>query len=181
MEYIQKILKKSGWMAIIESLIFAILGIILICNPDETVKVIAYVLGTIFIATGVIKIINYIQQKGTKDLFNYNLVYGILAVIIGIVTIIYSSTIGTILRIIIGVWIIYSSMVRASSAIKLKVLKTNIWIYSLILAVAMFLCGLYIILNSGAIIVTIGIIMIIYSIIDVAESLIFMKNLKEIF
>ena len=181
MEYIHRILKKSGWIAIIESVIFAILGIILICKPEETVKFIAYVLGAIFIATGALKIINYIQEKGTKDLFNYNLVYGILAIIIGIVTIVYSTTIGTIFRIIIGVWIIYSAMVRASSAIKLRALKTNIWIYSLILAVVMFLCGLYIILNSGAIIVTIGGIMIAYSIMDIAESLILMKNLKDMF
>ena len=44
----------------------------------------------------------------------------------------------------------------------------------------MFLCGLYVIVNSGAIVVTIGTIMIIYSVIDIIENIIFMKNIKEI-
>ena len=64
---------------------------------------------------------------------------------------------------------------------KLKALKLNIWIYSLILAIIMFICGLYITMNSVAVIVTIGVMMIVYSIIDIIEDIIFMKNVKEIF
>ena len=64
---------------------------------------------------------------------------------------------------------------------KLKALSTTIWICSLLLSIIMFLCGLYITVNSGAIIVTIGIMMIIYSVIDIIENIIFMKNIKEIF
>ncbi len=178
MEYIRKILKKSGWISIIESIIFALLGLLLICNPERTVKVIAYILGGIFILIGSLKIVNYIQTKGNYNLYNYDLVYGILAIVIGLVSIIYTSTIGTVFRIIIGVWIIYSATVRASSSLKLRNLKTKVWIYSIILSILIFMCGLYVILNSGAIVVTIGVIMIVYSVIDIIESIIFMKNLK---
>ena len=177
MEYIQKILKKSGTVSIIESIIFAVLGIILIAKPETTVKVISYILGISFILIGAYKIIEYIKEKGKKDLFNYQLVYGVMAIIIGIVTIIYSSTIGTIFRIIIGIWIIYSAVVRASSALKLKNAKSNIWLYTLIIAVAMFICGLYIVLNEGTIVVTIGIIMLVYAIMDIIENVIFIKHL----
>lgn len=178
MEYIQKLLKKTGWISILTSVIFALLGLILICKPEETVTVIAYIIGISFILMGILKIINYMQNKGNYDLYNYDLIYGILAIVIGMVAIIYISTIGTIFRIIIGIWIIYSATVRTSSSLKLRKLNTNVWIYSLILSILMFICGLYIILNSGAIIVTIGIIMMVYSIIDIIESIIFIKNLK---
>ena len=50
-----------------------------------------------------------------------------------------------------------------------------------IIAIIMFICGLYITMNSGAVIVTIGVMMIVYSIIDIIEDIIFMKNVKEIF
>lgn len=178
MEYIKEFLKKSSWTSIVESIIFAILGIILIYKPNETVSVISYILGAIFIIAGIYKIINYMQTRGQKDLYNYNLIYGIMAIVIGIVAIVYSSTIGTIFRIIIGIWIIYTAIIRISASIKLKAINSNIWIYSLILSIAMFICGLYIILNSGAIIVTIGVIMIIYSIIDIIENIILIKNMK---
>lgn len=55
------------------------------------------------------------------------------------------------------------------------------WIYSLIVAIIMFLCGIYVTMNAGAVIVTIGIMMIIYAIMDIIEDIVFMKNVKEIF
>ena len=170
MEYIEKLFKKSRWVSIIESLIFALLGIILICKPEGTLKFITFLLGTIFILTGIYKIINYFVSKGRYNFYDYDLAYGLVACIIGIITIFFSSTIGSIFRIIIGLWIIYSSFIRMNLSTKLKALNTTIWI-----------CGLYITVNSGAIIVTIGIMMIIYSVIDIIEDIIFMKNIKEIF
>lgn len=181
MEYIEKIFKKTGWISILESIIFAILGAIVIWKPEGTVKVISYILGIIFIVIGIYKIINYFSAKGRYDFYNYDLIYGLMACVLGIVTIAYSNTIGTIFRIAIGIWIIYSSFIRMSLSVKLKALKLNIWGYSLCLAIVMFVCGLYITLNSGAVIVTIGIMMIVYSIIDIIEDIIFMKNVKEIF
>ena len=44
----------------------------------------------------------------------------------------------------------------------------------------MFACGQYVIKNSNAIIVSIGIIMIVYAVIDIIENIIFMKNVNEI-
>lgn len=178
---IEKIFKKSGWFSIIESVILAILGVILVCRPEESVKAISYILGSIFVLVGIYKIINYISANGKYNLYNYDLVNGLIAIIIGIITIVYSNTISSIFRIIIGVWIIYSSIIRISLATKLKGLNINIWLHSLILAILMFICGLYIMINSGAVIMTIGIAIIVYSVIDIIEDIIFMKNVKEIF
>ena len=179
MEYINKIFKKSGTFSIIESVIFAILGVILIINPEQTVKIISYILGAGLIIIGAYKIFIYIQEKGNNDLFNYQLIYGVMAIVIGLIAIIYSSTIGTIFRIIIGMWIIYSAVVRASSALKLKTVSSRIWIYTLIIAIAMFICGLYVVLNEGAIIVTIGTLMLIYAMMDIIENIIFIKHLND--
>ena len=101
MEYIEKLFKKSRWVSIIESLIFALLGIILICKPEGTLKFITFLLGTIFILTGIYKIINYFVSKGRYNFYDYDLAYGLVACIIGIITIFFSSTIGSIFRIII--------------------------------------------------------------------------------
>ena len=180
MEYIQKILKKSGWIGIIESAVFTILGAILIANPEQTIKIISYILGIGFIILGIYKIIGYIREKGEKDLFNYELIYGIMIIVIGLISIVYSSTIAIIFRIIIGIWIIYSSVIRASSSLKLKNTNSNIWIYTLIIAIAMFICGLYIILNEGTIIMTIGILMVIYGVMDIIENVIFLRHVNDL-
>ena len=180
MDNLKKILKKSGWISILESVIFAIIGMVLVIKPEGTIKFCAYVLGIIFICVGIYKIINYYSTKDDNDFYNYNVVYGIIAIIIGIVTMVYSSTIGSIFRIIIGIWIIYSALIRISSSIKLKNMGLKVWSYSFVLAIIMLICGIYITLNSGVIVVTIGIMIITYSIIDIIEDIIFMKNIKEI-
>ena len=182
MDYLQKILKKSGWISILISAIFAILGIILIWKPEETIKVISYVLGGIFIVIGLARIIAYITAKGKSDFYNLDIVFGILAIILGIVTIIYSNMIATFLNLIVGVWIVYSALVRLNVSIKLKNKVNNrAWLYTLILAIIMLICGLYVIFNSTAIIAAIGIAFFIYSIIDIIEQIIFMVNIKDIF
>ena len=126
MEYLKQLLKKTGWISIVESLIFAVLGIILICNPEGTVNTISIILGIIFIVIGIFKIIQYIAAKQKDN--NYDLIYGLTAIVIGIVAMMYMSTITSIFRIIIGVWIVYTSFVRINSAIQLRKLNGNIWI-----------------------------------------------------
>ena len=55
------------------------------------------------------------------------------------------------------------------------------WIYSLVLAIIMFIVGLYVVLSSGAIIVTtIGALMIVYAILDIIENVIFINNVKKL-
>ena len=181
MAYLEKIFKKTGWISILESVIFAILGIILVWKPTDTVKAISYILGAIFIIIGISKIVNYFLAKGKYDFYNYDLIFGLMAIVIGIVTIVYTDTIGAIFRIIIGIWIIYSSLIRINLSFKLHAMNLNVWLYSLLLAIAMFMCGLFILMNSGSVVMTIGIYMIVYSVIDIIENLIFIRNVKEIF
>ena len=133
-----------------------------------------------FMVIGIYKIINYFTSKENNDFYNLDLIYGLTAIVIGIVAMAYMNIIGSVFRIIIGVWIIYTSFVRINTALQIKKLGSIAWIWGLVLAIIMFMCGLYTVINPGTIIVTIGIIMIIYSIIDIIENIIFMKNVNDI-
>ena len=180
MEYLEKVLKKTGVTSLVTSIIFAILGIILIANPEETIKFIAIILGVIFGLVGLYKIVNYIENKGKYDFYNNDIAYGVIAIVLGIVTICYSTQIGAIFRIIIGLWIVYSAILRINLSIKLKTIDSNVWIYSLIIALIMAFCGIFIICNSGAVIVTLGIVVVIYSVLDAIESIMFLNNVSKL-
>ena len=180
MEYFEKIMKKTGWTSLLSSIVFAILGIILITNPEGTVKFVSAILGIMFILAGAYKIISYYQNKGKYDIMNYDIAYGIIAIILGIATIAYSEQISSIFRIIIGIWIVYSSIMRFSLALKLKTISSNIWIYSIILAICMFICGLYTIFVSNLVVVSIGVSILIYAIIDAIEDIIFLVNVNKL-
>ena len=180
MEYLEKVLKKTGVTSLVTSIIFAILGIILIANPEGTIKFIAIILGVLFGLVGLYKIVNYIENKGKYDFYNNDIAYGVIAIVLGIVTICYSTQIGAIFRIIIGLWIVYSAILRINLSIKLKTIDSNVWIYSLIIALIMAFCGIFIIYNSGAVIVTLGIVVVIYSVLDVIESIMFLNNVSKL-
>lgn len=180
MEYLEKVLKKTGVTSLVTSIIFAILGIILIANPEGTIKFIAIILGVLFGLVGLYKIVNYIENKGKYDFYNNDIAYGVIAIVLGIVTICYSTQIGAIFRIIIGLWIVYSAILRINLSIKLKTIASNVWIYSLIIALIMAFCGIFIICNSGAVIVTLGIVVVIYSVLDAIESIMFLNNVSKL-
>ena len=182
MEYLQKLFKKTGWLSILISLIFALIGAILVWKPNEIIAIVSYVIGAILIIIGIGKIIHFISSKNEYDLYQYDMILGILAIILGIVAIIYSSAIAIFLNIIIGIWITYTALIRLSVALKVKKQSNkNIWIPILILALIMLACGIFIIFNRQVIVATIGIVLLIYSILDIIEEIIFMRDVNNLF
>lgn len=177
----EKFLKKAGWTSVVTSFIFGLIGLVMIYNPDTTMKFISTILGIFFIVIGVIRLINYFISKGNSTLFTNDMAWGLIAIIIGLVTMVYSSTIENILRIMVGIWIIYSGFTRFSLSFRLKNVNDKLWALVLTLAVLMIIGGLYVTFYPGALIVTLGVIILIYAIMDLIESFIFMKNMKDIF
>ena len=176
----EKFLKKAGWTSILTSLVLAIIGIVMIYNPQTTMQFISTILGIFFIIMGIIKLINYFVTKGNSSLFTNDIAWGIISIIIGLVVIVYSSTIENIFRIMIGIWIIYSGFTRLNLSFKLKSVSQKVWAFVLILSVLMIIGGLYVTFYPGALIVTLGVIILIYSIMDIIEGFIFMRNIKEL-
>ena len=175
-----KFLKKAGWTSILTSIIFAIIGLIMIYNPTTTMMFISTIIGVFFIVVGVIKLINYFVGKGNNStLFTNDIAWGLIAIILGLVTMVYSSTIESILRIMIGIWIIYSGFMRFTVSFRLKNVNSKLWAFVLILAVAMIVGGIYVTFYPGALIVTLGVIILVYAIMDLIESFIFMRNMKD--
>ena len=177
----EEFLKKTGWTSIITSVITALIGISIIGNPGVIMHVVAYILGVVFMVFGVVKLVSYFVAKGTYDFYNYEMIFGILAMIIGIVTIVYRETIATIFQIIIGIWILYSGFMRLGLVSKLKSLNLKEWKWALVVAILILICGLYVIFNRSAIGIAIGVAILIYSIMDIVEGVIFLRNVDSIF
>ena len=180
MEFLENVLKTTGWTAFATALLFALIGVVLILNPEGTIKVVSTVLSILFILIGVYKILMYFVTKGKYELYNYDMVYGTVAIVIGIVTIAFSRQILSMFRIIIGIWILYSAMMRITFSLKLRQIESHTWIAGLSIAIMMLVCGLFILFHESAILVTIGAVILIYSVLDMIESGIFIKNVKKI-
>ncbi len=160
----EEFLKKTGWTSIITSVVTAIIGIAIIGNPNAIMQIVAYLLGVIFILFGIVKLVSYFVAKGTYDFYNYEMIFGILAIIMGIVTIAYRDTIATIFRVS-----------------KLKSIGVSEWKWALLVAVLILICGVYVIFNGSSIGIAVGIAVLIYSLMDIIEGIIFLRNVNSIF
>ena len=172
----KKFLKKSGWTDIIVSLIFIIFGIMLISRPEAIVSVISILLGAIFIVMGVLKIIDY-YSNGKQD--NYLIAVATVMILIGIIVMFCADIILSVFRILIAIWIIYSGIMNLQTAIVWKDYKSRLWLITLLLAIVTIIVGVYILVNTGAILQTIGIAILIYGLVDIIESFIFIKKVDN--
>ena len=176
-EALKRCFKQNCKVSIVESLIVAILGVILIITKEEMVKIISAILGIIFIFVGMYKIINYLLTKTQGDFYDFDFIYGICACIMGVIAFVFRPELVILLRIIIALWILYTSFVRMTLSIKLQTLNMTAWTYSLFFSILMFAFGLYVLINQGVLATVIGVIMVVFSIIDIIEDLIFMNNI----
>lgn len=173
-------LKKSAWSAAIESIVIMIFGILLVAWPDVTIIVAANILGAIFIISGIYQIINYFVVKGQNDFFNNGLLSGTVALLVGIAAIVIGEDIAGIFRIIIGIWMIYESLVRVNTANKLHSTGIKVWSYILIIALVMLALGIFVTFNTGAVVQLIGWMMIITGIIGIIGDAMFIQQVNTV-
>ena len=173
-------LKQSAWTAAIESLATIALGVLLIVWPDAVIKIIAYIVGIFLVVKGAYQIINYFITKGQSNFFNNGLLSGIISTLVGIVALVMGEEIAGVFRIIIGIWVIYESLIRIDAAIKLHAASVSSWSYILILALIMLIFGIFITFYSGAVVTLIGWTMILVGIIGIIGDIMFIKHVNKV-
>lgn len=173
MKFLQ--LKKDSF-SLISAILFLILGIILIPNPDSIIKFVAYILGAIFVILGGAKIFTYIKHKEENPNNYTNLGLGIAFAVLGIVTMFCSAVIALMIRVIMGGWLLYSGIIKLILAFKLKEANLNNWYIPLIGSILMIICGLYTVIVENIIIKGGGIVLVIYSVIEIVQYIIIPKD-----
>lgn len=173
---LEKLLKKSGWTDIIIAILFILFGIMLIASPEVITAMISIILGIICILIGILKMCDYLA-KGKSD--NYLLAISIVAIITGIIVMFCGDVIFSIFRILIAIWIIYSGIMNLQTAIIWKDYKSRLWLLTLLLAILTIIIGIYVLINTGAILQAVGISILVYGIVDIIENFIFIKKIDN--
>lgn len=172
----EKFLKKSSWTDIVISFIITLFGIMLIARPDSIMSTISIILGSICCILGILRLIDYFSSDRKN---NYLLAMGIIAIITGIIIMFCADIILSIFRILIAIWIIYSGIMNLRTAIIWKDYKSRLWLFSLILSILTIIAGIYILVNTGAMLQIIGGIIVVYGIINIIENMIFIKKVDN--
>ena len=171
--------KKISVASILTSIAIGILGLIILFNPNETIALLSLILGIIIMIIGIGKIISYIILRKESNFSNYDLIYGIIAIVISIIMLANANAFATIVRVIIGIWIAYTGIMKLIYALNLKSLSSSSWIAVMIMAIITIIAGVYIAIDSSILIMVFGVILIAYAVIDIIEQIIFMINVNK--
>lgn len=173
---LEKFLKRSSWTDIVISLIFVLFGALLVARPGETIGAISIILGVVFIAMGVLKLVEYYTSDARED---YLLSIALIAVIFGVIVLFASDAIFSLFRIILGIWIIVAGVMDLQTILIWKQVKSPYWITALLFSILMMFAGLIILINKNIVLTTIGIIVIIYAVLDIIDRVIFMIKMDD--
>lgn len=166
--------------SVILTILFFLVGVILILFPDIKILTISYAISILLILLGTILVMYSINKI---YLINF-LSFGVLQVILGAIILIYPYALTTLLPIAVGVWMILKSTIDFRLSLVLKGGKVKDWIYVAILSILAIICGIMLIIKTeiGTIELTVivGIFLTAYSLTSIIDIAIFKENINTI-
>ncbi len=176
--------KRIFWASIASTLVMLIFGILLFIFPETVIKSVAIAMGVIFIMIGVIPIINYFRFRATGFTTTFSFLLGIFCIVAGLILLMNENILGTIIPILTGVWMIINSINRISISMDLRDDKIPFWVITFIYAILTLVAGVLLILdpvNGGKLVTkTIGIIICVYSALDVIDLILIRIKAKKV-
>jgi uncharacterized membrane protein HdeD (DUF308 family) len=158
---------QNGKVNLITAIIFLIVGALMLANPNQVVAIISYICGVVLIVYGIYSCIkNYYDTKTNSSTPSTGLMLGIVSLVIGIIFIFLANVIGVALQYVFGAWILFSGINRLITALQ-KDKKDNNFIIQIVVAVLLILAGLYTILKSNLALSFVGLVMMIYAVLEI--------------
>ena len=173
-----KIKSYSSQSALISSIIFFILGGIIFTFADQIASTIYLGIGIILAVIGVISLIMYGISVKKQEVELGNLVTGIILIIVACFFLFASGIIDQLIRFIIGFWVLFNGITRLINALSIN--KRSAKFLPLLIVSALLIgIGIYTIMVGAAELKIAGIILMIYSAVDIVGYVFYTKDNQE--
>ena len=173
MEVLSTRIKKMSITSIVFSLLFIVTGIFLLLRPETAINVVCYVIGVILVLWGVVSIIQFFSDKNSTNYLSLSFIFGSFVFIFGIIILIKPAIVASIVPLLIGVWMVINGVTKLSYSLSIYKFSKNM--LSVIGSIFIIVFGVTLIFNpfEGAKGLTqiIGIFLIVYSLLDLIESI----------
>ena len=181
MENLSIRVKKMSIVSIIFSILFIAIGIFLLLKPETAINIICYVLGVLLILWGVVSMIQFFSDKTSESYLSISFIFGAFVFIFGLIILIKPEIIASIIPLLLGIWMLINGVTKLSYSLTINKLSNAT--VSIIGSILIIILGVLLIFNpfAGAksLVQIIGISFIVYSVIDLAESIALTFSLKK--
>ncbi|MBQ2946299.1 MAG: DUF308 domain-containing protein [Bacilli bacterium] len=163
---------------LIYALLFLVFGIILLTSTEDLITIISKVIGGVLIVIGIIKAIIYIYMKGKLGEYSLSkLIVSLSFISFGMLLIFLSGTLSFAIRTVIGIWVVFSGINRVIFAISMCAIDKKSFLVYLITSLLMITLGIVII--TGVFDKLIGLLIIVYSVIEIVNYIYFKVKNKD--
>ena len=170
-----KVKSYSDQSSLISAIIFFIIGGILFWYNDEIISTLSMIVGIILAVSGIVEIIVYVVNKKKQIDYLAPVIRGIIFLGLSILFIFGASIINQAVRFVVGAWILFSGINRLIQALAINKLSKK-FLPLLVVALLLIAIGVYTIVYGDIIISTIGILMMVYSAIDIFGYIFYTKD-----
>ena len=142
-----KLMKTAKTGYIVMSVLFCLLGIMLVVIPEFSVSVLAAIFGIMLILFGIVKIIGYFSRDLFRLAFQYDRALGLLLIVLGITTILKTDNVMAFISIVLGIYVLADGLLKIQIALDARVFGIRKWWAILVSAIAAGIIGCLLIIR----------------------------------
>lgn len=144
-----KALRAAKISYIAMSAIFCVMGILLVLFPGISVSVVGVAAGIMLIVFGLVKLMGYFSKDLYQLAFQFDLAFGVLLIVLGVVILVSPDRALTFLCIIMGIAILADGLFKLQSSLDAKRFGLRVWGMLLALAICAGVIGTLLLLHPG--------------------------------
>lgn len=139
---------KTGY--IVMSIMFCLIGVLLIAMPDMSTKMLGLIAGITMIVFGIVRLVGYFSKDLFRLAFQFDLGFGVLLLILGVIVLMSPENLMRFLGLALGILILIDGLFKIQIALDSKQFGIQSWWLIAVIAVAAGVIGLLLITHSEA-------------------------------
>lgn len=144
-----RVLRAAKPSYIAMSIAFCVSGVLLMLFPGVSVSVVGVTAGIMLIAFGLVKLMGYFSRDLYQLAFQFDLAFGVLLVVLGVVVLVSPDRALIFLCIIMGIAILADGLFKLQSSLDARRFGMRIWGLLLALAICAGVIGTLLLLHSS--------------------------------
>lgn len=172
---------KYGYIAV--SIVFCLVGVAMMVFPAPSAQTIAIFFGVAMLVFGVIRLVGYFSRDLFRLAFQYDLQFGILLIVLGVITLIKPENVMNFLCISVGICTLFDCLFKGKIAMDARQFGIRQWWLTMVIAVITGVIGLLLAFRPTEAIETIvtllGVTLLSEGVLNLSVAISFVKIVKH--
>ena len=144
MEFVKKIKMYTLFI----SLLYVIMGLIMLLNPKFILDAVNYIVGIMVLVYGVIYIVKFLSNNAINTFSKFNLIAGLLCIVFGIYILLNPTLLSSIIPFAAGILLLVDGIGKLKDSLEFKKAGYIRWWIGLVVAIIFIGSGIFMVINA---------------------------------